>query len=174
MRAEDTFKDTRKYVDIDLISTKNIPLFKKLMINERKLDFFNYLFRFNIISKKPDTLVLSSIYHYFYSGEDFDKVRVIVNLTELNKMPKLMNFLEEISGIAPGTVFCGCFIENKPTLNNLRTYAKLMDIMKSLVDFNSKRLLNRKDVTTFFEGHNFNIIDMRKINGITYFYVKKL
>lgn len=169
---EQSFKDMRKYVEAELFGRNKLSLFKAMMLNEGRLDFFDYLFSFNIIAKRPNTLVLSSIYNYFYAYEDFDQAKVIVNLTELNRIPKLMKFLDNISDIPKGRVFCGCFVDNKK--NNkifFKKYAKLFDTLVSLVD--NKRLLNREDVISLFNAHNFNIIDMQTINGITYFYAKK-
>lgn len=173
MTVENTFKDMRKYIDIDVISISTLPIFKKLMINEHRLDFFNYIFQSKLISKKPDTVVLSSIYNYFYADEEIRKARVIVNLQELNKIPDLTAFLDKMAKLPPKSVFCGCFIDNKKIMKKVSfKYTKLLDAIRLLLEAGN-RYLSRYEVASFFTSHNFKIIDMQTINGITYFYAKK-
>jgi hypothetical protein len=122
-------------------------------------DFFNYITSLGLIKKDPNLLVLSSAYHYYYNLNEFENIKTIVHLKKLNYVNNLNDFLKSIYNLQKDTIFCGCFIVD----------SKIKDILRSFLDFKINRSLSRKDVHTLFNIQNFKILNMKEINGITYF-----
>jgi hypothetical protein len=76
-------------------------------------NFARYLDQLGI-DKDSDLLVLSSSHHYYYDAEEMINVKTMVNLTELNQIKQLKDFLHSIFRILPPKcTFIGCFVNNK-------------------------------------------------------------
>jgi len=154
------------------MSLDDITLVKKTLTKENQLDFFKYITQLNLVSQKKEALVLSSF--FYYDENEIEDIKIIINLKELNRIPKMDEFFDMIKAIPNNDIFCGCFIDNKPNAKYSNKYTKFFDLLVSLKDYPSdKRILGKKDVHGIFEAHGFKVLNMEEIKGVTYFYAKK-
>ena len=154
------------------MSLDDIAIVEKTLTRENQLDFFKYITELNLVSKKKEALVLAS--SFFYEEDEIEDIKIIINLKELNRIPKMYDFFDMILKIPNNDIFCGCFIDNKPNTNYSNRYSRFFDILLSLKDYPAqKRILGKKDVYAMFDAHGFKVINMEEINGVTYFYAKK-
>ena len=74
--------------------------------------------------------------------------------------------------------FFGCFINNEylsyPRFKETtHSFSKFIHAIKLLIDSKMKRLMSENDVKRIFESYDFEIVNMKEIRGVTYFYAKK-
>ncbi len=80
---------------------------------EGGLNFYNYIRRLGLESD-PDIVVISSLRHFYYDAEEMIKVKALVNLTELNQVKRIVDFLHTCYQIMPQKSYLiGCFVDNK-------------------------------------------------------------
>ncbi len=134
-------------------------------------NFFRYLKNLGI-SGETKLIVLSSKNNYSYDDKDLKDVRIIINRKRLNLIKHLDMFLNTLVRIMPpDTSFIGYFSDN--TVNWYGSFFKI--IMKSFNRINifsdSKRdyVMNKYEVLQILEKNGFKTIDMRVMNGLTYF-----
>jgi hypothetical protein len=145
------------------------------LIAEGGANFFNYLRSLNL-SKESDILVLPSNHHYYYDGNELKNVRVLINLKKLNLIKHLEFFLSTLVRILPtDTSLIGCFSDSKTLRNNgypfyhpSRLYSRLINSLDSKTDHN----LNKDEVSDLLERTGFKTVDMKEMNGLTYFCCK--
>jgi len=135
---------------------------------EEKETFFNYLDWLGL-SNDPNMLILSSKLHYYYDYEDFKGVTTLLNLKKLNLIKHLDVFLKNVYNILPPkTNFIGYFSDGK-TRSGIgivsRMYKKIINFLDSRIETD----LSREYIVRLFKSQGFEIIDMRDINGLTYF-----
>ena len=151
--------------------TMEKELVKGIMTTEKNTDFFDYINDMKI-TDMADLLVLSAIKYFYYDKEEICNVKALVNLKKLNHIPKLDNFMDSlINNLSEGTVFCGCFINNKLTMTPKKSgrYKMLLDTIYMMMDNKQNKHLSEKNVYTLFDAHGFKIFNMTEINGVTYF-----
>ena len=91
----------------------NIRPFKVLLEREGREDFFNYI-EWLGLDTDPNPVVISSIHHYYYDADEMKSVNTLVNLTQLNQIKEISEFLVLISGTLPfKSNLVGCFTDNK-------------------------------------------------------------
>jgi hypothetical protein len=133
--------------------------------------FIQYL-RFLGLENEPNILALSSNHHYYYDFNELKGVKTLVNLKKLNMMKHLDSFLHTIyRGLSPKTNFIGCFSDRNQK-NGTRLSAR---VFKGFINFLDSRIdnkLNKNEVTEIMETHGFKIINMKEIDGITFFYAQ--
>ena len=162
---------------------------------EGQEDFLDYVKDHGFIDERG-IVVLSSSYHYFYTKEDLQNVKTVINLKLLNHEKDIKSFIGNLFNIIPTrSRLVGCFIDNDtnksypmdvPT-NRLHSLDKeeLVDngieskvsFFNRLIDFIDSRTnnyLNKQSVSRMLENGGFGIVDMTEINGVTYFCAQKV
>jgi hypothetical protein len=145
------------------------------LIAEGGANFFNYLRSLNL-SKESDILVLPSNHHYYYDGNELKNVRILINLKKLNLIKHLEFFLSTLVRILPtDSSLIGCFSDSKTMKNNgypfyhpSRLYSRLINSLDSKTDHS----LNKNEVSDLLERTGFKTLDMKEMNGLTYFCCK--
>jgi len=142
------------------------------LIAQCGINFFMYLKNLNI-SNRNDILVLPSNNHYYYDGKELGSIKVLVNLKKLNLIKHVELFLNMLVRVLPaGTDFIGCFSESAAGNNRKNyfgKYSKLFTRLINLFDPASDRAMDRDTVRRLLERSGFVPVDMKEMNGITYF-----
>jgi len=156
-----------------------IKIINKFAVEKESRDFYNYITHLNLVNDLNEFLVLPARRHFFYSEEEILKFRGIVNVSKLNYISKIDVFMRKINVLVKrDSYFFGCFINNKyfsyPRFKETRhSFSKFIYAIKLLIDSKMKRLMSENDVKRMFETYEFEIVNMKEIRGVTYFYAKK-
>ena len=119
-----------------------------VLLAEVGLNFFRFL-RSLGLSADPNLVVLSSKDNYFCNEYELKNARIIVNLKKLNLIKHLDLFLNTMVLILPpNSSFIGYFSDEKA--------------------------LNRNEVAELLEKNGFKTLDMKEMNGLTYFISKNV
>jgi hypothetical protein len=119
-----------------------------VLLAEVGLNFFRFL-RSLGLSADPNLVVLSSKDNYFCNEYELKNARIIVNLKKLNLIKHLDLFLNTMVLILPpDSSFIGYFSDEKA--------------------------LNRSEVAELLEKNGFKTLDMKEMNGLTYFISKNV
>jgi hypothetical protein len=149
----------------------------EMLLHHESKDFYNYLHRLKMINGNTNVLVLPNKQHFYYDAQEIQQFNTIINVKKLNHIKKLDDFLYSLYCVLKkDTYFCGCFVNNKNIKNfniKLRVY-KLFEALILLLDVNRPKHLSEKDVKSLLNAHQFKIMNMKEIRGITYFYAKKI
>lgn len=141
-------------------------------------------------------LVIPSTHHFFYDAEDLKGVKTVINLKQLNHIRDMKGFLKTIAELLPQrSNFVGCFTDNKARsgfsdkYNNIPGYhtdkadafengiesrIPFINRMYSLMDLRTNRYLTKRIVTSLLVGFGFRVEGMTELNGMTYFYTRKI
>lgn len=142
------------------------------LISNVGLNFFRFLKSLGITGKEY-LVVLSSKDNYSYNENDLKNVRVLINLKMLNLIKHLDIFLNTLVRILPpNTSFIGYFADEKNVRGSGFKPGSLWLLFRGLFDFLSSRsthIMNRSDVTELLEKNGFRTINMKEMNGLTYF-----
>ena len=142
------------------------------LITEVGLNFFRFLTSLGI-SGKSNLVVLSSKDNYFCQEKELRNARIIVNLKRLNLIKHLDLFLHSLERILPpNTSFIGYFCDEESFRENgLMPDNILRMVKKTFSSFSCVRthIMNRREVTELLEKNGFKTINMKEINGLTYF-----
>lgn len=136
-------------------------------------NFFDYL-EWHGLANEDNTLVLSSMHHYYYDPNELQSVTTIINVKKLNLINHLDSFLKSIQHVlSPDSNFIGCFSDRKTqkgTGITTRMYKVFINFIDSRIDVD----YDKKDVSKLLESHGFKVMDMTEINGLTYFRAQNL
>jgi hypothetical protein len=168
-------------------------LFSELNADVRT-DLINYLEELGLVNE-PAILVIPSSKHYFYDIDDIKGVKTIVNLKQLNYVREIRGFLHRISDLLPReSNFVGCFIDNRSQNgfsdkygnlprnvsekaevyeNGIESRIPFINRMYSFIDLKTNRYLTKKTVTNLLEECRLQLVEMKEINGLTYFNARK-
>jgi hypothetical protein len=168
-------------------------LFSELNADVRT-DLINYLEELGLVNE-PAILVIPSSRHYFYDIDDMKGVKTIVNLKQLNYVREIRDFLHRVSEMLPReSNFVGCFIDNRSQNgfsdkygnlprnmsekaeayeNGIESRIPFINRMYSFIDLKTNRYLTRKNVTNLLEECRLQLVEMKEINGLTYFNARK-
>jgi hypothetical protein len=168
-------------------------LFSELNADVRT-DLINYLEELGLVNE-PAILVIPSSRHYFYDIDDMKGVKTIVNLKQLNYVREIRDFLHRISEMLPReSNFVGCFIDNRSQNgfsdkygnlprnvsekaeayeNGIESRIPFINRMYSFIDLKTNRYLTKKTVTNLLEECRLQLVEMKEINGLTYFNARK-
>ena len=168
-------------------------LFAELSSGVRN-DLINYLDGLGL-ANDPPILVIPASRHYFYSAEDLNGVKTVVNLKQLNYVREIRNFLKKIYEIIPGeSSFVGCFVDNKSQNgfgdkysnlprnmsekaeayeNGIESRIPFINRMYSFIDLKTNRYLTKKTVTNLLEESRMQLLGMVEMNGLTFFHSRK-
>jgi hypothetical protein len=167
----------------------------KNLIHEGGENFFNYVDSLGLIGD-PTMIVLSANHHYYFDNEDLKHTKTIINLKQLNQIKNLDLLFKSIFKIIPsGSNFIGCFLDNKTqyefetknklkhykTKNNIDPYENgiesripFLSTVYNILDFRTNRYLTRSNVSSLLMKQGFKVLDMTKLNGLTYFQASKI
>lgn len=170
-------KNNEGSVMINLINTAEQSTMENPVINnliaEGGESFLNYL-ECHGLADEDNTLVLSSKHHFYYDPNELESITTLINVKKLNLIKHLDSFLQSIVHVlSPESNFIGCFSDWKTQKDNgisSRMYKGFLNFLdaKNDVEF------DRKDVSKLLESHGLKVIDMREINGMTYFRAKHI
>lgn len=147
----------------------------RTLLAECDLNFFLYLKSLNL-SDETDVLVLPSNQHYYYDGKELKSVRILINLKKLNLIKHLNMFLNTLIRVLPKNAnLIGCFSDSKPIEEDgfqFNLPSKLFDRFINFLDLKTDHIMNKKKVSELLKRNGFETIDMKEIQGLTYFYCK--
>jgi hypothetical protein len=177
--------------NIDLVKANAV---NKILDKEVGQVFARYIDQQNITDS--NLVVLSSSHHYYYDAEEMINVQTIVNLTELNQVKQLKEFLHSIFHILPPKCkFIGCFVNNKKQdgfvlnagpedsyykrnsdaiENGIASSSPLLNMIYSMIDLRTNKYLSERSVHLLLEEHGFKVTNMTEIDGLTYFCAQSL
>lgn len=164
------------------------------LIAEGGDSFYNYVEWIGLL-KDPDLLVLSSYHHYFFENEELKNTKTIINLKQLNLIKEIDLFFHSIFKIAPPkSNFIGCFLDSKiqyeyainnmlsqyqatnnidPFENGIKSRNGFLNTVYNLLDSKTDRYLTESNVSSLLKRQGFKVMDMTKLNGLTYFHSQK-
>lgn len=144
------------------------------ILQKESKDFYHYLVRLHMKNKLNNMLVLPARTHFFYDEDDIKQVDGVINLSKLNYVKKLDDFLHRLYRmLKKDTVFCGCFVNNKRAKWDNNSLRKLLKSLVLIFETRMARLLSEKDVKNILNVNRFEIINMKEIRGVTYFVAKR-
>jgi hypothetical protein len=165
------------------------------LITEGGEDFYNYVDSRGL-SKDSSLIVLSSSHHYYYDYEEMNSAKTVINLKELNRIKEIKSLLHSHLHFLPQRCnFVGCFVNNRNIERySLRRYLTSVEKMRdsdnvelgivsrfpfinrlySLMDSKTNKYLSEKSVALLLGVHGFKIMDMKEINGLTFFHSLKV
>lgn len=142
------------------------------LIAEVGINFFRYMKSLGI-SKEPNLIVLSSRDHYSYNKHELKNVRILINLKKLNLIKHLDIFLNALVRVLPpDTTFVGYFSDRKAVKPGGYKTDSIFNLLRKLFKIfgnRSSHLLNRNEVMEILEKNGFKTINMKEMNGLTYF-----
>jgi hypothetical protein len=164
------------------------------LITEGGENFYNYFTSLGL-SKDSNLIVLSSKHHYYYDFEEMNKAKIIVNLKELNQIKEIKGLLHShLHFLHENCNFIGRFINNSKieryTLSKIISSKEktrnsddvelgiisrfpFINMLYSLMDSKTNTYLSEKTVALMLGVHGFKVIDMKEVNGVTFFHSRK-
>ena len=165
------------------------------LMTEGGESFYNYVDSRGL-SKDSSLIVLSSSHHYYYDYEEMNNAKTVVNLKELNQIKEIKSLLHSHLHFLPQRCnFLGCFVNNRKveryTLRNHLTSGEIIrntdDVelgivsrfpfinrLYSLMDSKTNKYLSEKSVALMLGVHGFKIVDMKEVDGLTFFHSRKV
>jgi hypothetical protein len=173
---------------------ENNPVSEILTV-EGSENFLHYIEEIGL-ANDPDIIILYSQHHYYYDAEEMKNVRTVINLKELNQIKEVKSFLQSIFQLLPkNSNFVGCFVDNRKlnvfeVRNNLSFAQKkcdyddlkgtgvvsnipIINMIYNFMDSRTNRYMSERSVAAMLEGNGFKVLDMKEINGLTYFHSQK-
>lgn len=145
------------------------------LISQGGIDFVRFLTSLNL-SDESDILILPSNQHYYYEEKELKSVRTIVNLKKLNMIKHLDTFLYSLVRILPPNAnFIGCFSDsNALNVNGFSIYhpLKLFNRIINFLDSRTDHFMNKDEVSGLLGKNGFKALNMKEMNGLTYFHCK--
>ena len=165
------------------------------LISEGGENFYNYVDSRGL-SKDSSLIVLSSSHHYYYDYEEMINAKTVINLKELNRIKEIKSLLHSHLHFLPQSCnFVGCFVNNRKveryTLRKHLTSGEIsrntddvelgivsrfpfINRLYSLMDSKTNKYLSEKSVALMLGVHGFKIMDMKEVNGLTFFHSRKV
>lgn len=143
-----------------------------VLIAEVGLNFFRFLTSLGI-SGERNLVVLSSKYNYSCNEHELKDVRVLINLKRLNLIKHLDLFLNSlVRTLPPDTRFIGYFSDEKDTdRDGINTFSlwRFLNRLYNFFSSGTNHIMNRNEVRELLEKNGFKTLNMKKMNGFTYF-----
>ena len=165
------------------------------LITEGGESFYNYVDSRGL-SRDPSLIVLSSTHHYYYDNNEMSNAKTVVNLKELNLIKEIKSLFHSHLHFLPYSCnFVGCFVNNKKidryTLRknhtgreNIRnsdnmelgivSRFRFINMLYSMMDSKTNNYLSEESVVSMLRVHGFRVINMKEVNGLTYFHSQKV
>jgi hypothetical protein len=173
---------------------KNNPV-SEILNSEGGEIFYQYIDEIGL-SNDPEIIVLSSQHHYYYDADEIKNVRTVINLKALNQIKEVKSFLHSIFQLLPkNSNFIGCFVDNRKlnvfeVRNNSATSKNgadnddleengivsnipFINMIYSIMDLRTNKYMSARSVMEMLEENGLIILDMKEINGLTYFHSQK-
>lgn len=138
-------------------------------------DFCQYL-KFMGLAGECDMMILSSLRYFYHDTNEFNRVKVLINLAKLNQIAHLDSFIRIIFSLLPErTSFVGCFHDNDRFCPEDQSQVR----SKFHQAFNNKcgrvagTKLSERTVTMVLEKNGFRVFNISRINGTSFFYSEK-
>lgn len=173
----------------------NLDSSVEVIAEEGSDEFLNYVNNHGLLDDRG-IVVLSSMYHYFYTKEDLQNVKSVIDLKQLNQEKDLKAFIRNIFDILPSRCkFVGRFVDNESdspknelsasnvfhTLgtdelidNGIGSKIPILNRVIDFIDARTNRYLTKRSVNQLLENNGFGVIDITEINGTTYFCSQKV
>jgi len=162
------------------------PVFQKLS-DEKHEDFFDYIQGLGL-ADDPNVVILSAMHHYYYDSEELKDVKTVINLKQLNNVRQVKDFLQAVSHVLPEeSNFIGSFTDNRknhgsrssddPELKvagSISTRIPFLNRLFNLFDLRTERHLTTKTASILLEDAVLKVVDMKEVDGLTYFCTKKI
>jgi hypothetical protein len=152
----------------------NNPVIDSL-IAEGGENLLNYI-KWHRLANEPRMLVLSSNHHYYYEEKELKDVKVLINLKKLNLIKNLDKFLNTLVRILPTNAnFIGCFSDKNAHKENEFSFIHRLRLFNSFINFLDSKTdhnMNQTEVSEILKRNGFKTLDMKEMNGLTYFYCK--
>ncbi len=167
----------------------------EILASEGRSDFYSYIQGLGL-AKDKNLVFLSSIRHYYYDAEEMKDVQTVVNLKGLNQIKQIKDFFHSIHHVLPqNSNFIGFFIDNKKVngyelRNNFSIHQEniindelengvvspnpFLNMLYSFMDLKTNKYLSGSSVSMMLEDHGFKVLDMKEVNGLTYFHAQKV
>jgi hypothetical protein len=157
------------------------------LLDEAGLDVVNYLESFDLL-KNQSFILLSSVRHYLYGPEELKNVKVLINLKLINPTKQINYCLKTMNRVLPKKgIFVGCFLSYESYRNKIiQQKPNVFGHMVRIISFiplitwlqyimNPKRMhcLTIANMSKKLEKNGFKLIDVKEINGVSYFVSKK-
>ena len=145
----------------------------KQSVNEDGKEFFNYITMLNL--KNGQTLiVLPSAQYYYYDHEELRKVKMLVQVKELNKLSDINKFFTNLNNvISDNTKLIGCFKDNNIFKDIIFQRNDFVNWLVNKMNVKPNHFLSQRKVIKLFQKYNLKIVDISVIEGLTYFCVRK-
>ncbi len=151
------------------------PAIMKILSGEGRI-FLNYLKDLGL-AKESNLMVISPGHQYYHKETDLRNVKTILNLEKLNLIKHLDRFLKILVRIMPpDSSFIGCFADVKSVKKKsiFHWLKKIPDRMKIYPDPGKEYRMDRDNVANLFTTYGFRIMNMKEINGLTYFHIQNI
>ena len=143
-----------------------------VLIADVGLNFFRFLTSLGMLGER-NLVVLSSKDNYSCNEHELKDVRVIINLKKLNLIKHLDLFLNSlVRTLPPDTRFLGYFSDEKDAESDGFNTLNLWRFLNRLYNFFSSgtnHMMNRNEVKELLEKNGFKTLNMKRMNGFTYF-----
>ncbi len=156
--------------------------------------FLDYVSKLGL-AQEQDMVVLSFRQHFYFDAEEMKRARTLVNLTELNKIRGITDFIRSCYHIMPQkSNLLGRFIDNKEIdrykLNNstsafsdgdyfddienaIYSSVPFINRLYSFLDSRTNTRMSQSSVSLLLQDYGFKVMDMTVLNGLTYFHAQK-
>ena len=167
---------------------------KDTLIAEGGMTFYNYIRKLGL-ERDPGIVVISSLHHFYYDAEDMNKVKTLVNVTELNQIKWIADFLHTCYKIMPlKSNLIGCFVDNKKTPryklrssstsnfnkrdfdaveNGIVSRVPFINRLYSMLDSKTNTYISQSSISFLLEDYGFKVLDMTELDERIYFQAKK-
>jgi hypothetical protein len=161
---------------------------------EGGVNFYNYIRRLGLDSD-PDIVVISSLRHFYYDADEMIKVKALVNLTELNQVKRIVDFLDTCYRIIPPKSYLiGCFVDNNkipryrlrnssasnfvkkdfdPIELGIVSAVPFINRLYSILDSKTNTFMSKSSISFLLEDYGFKVMDMTEHDELTYFQAQK-
>ena len=167
---------------------------KDNLIAEGGVNFYNYIRKLGL-ERDPGLVVISSRHHFYYDAEDMNKVKTLVNVTEMNQIKWIVDFLHTCYQIMPHkSSLIGCFVDNKKIPryklrsssasniakrdfdaieNGIVSRVPFINRLYSMLDSKTNTYMSQSSISFLLEDYGFKVLDMTELDELTYFHAKK-
>jgi hypothetical protein len=185
-------KGPDSYISSVNIMPENSPISQ--LTSDFSESFSDYIAILNI-PRDLNIMILPSAKHYYYEAKDLKKVKILVNLKQLNDIKNIWDFLRTVSAVMPlKSYFIGTFFNHrdkniflsdphKPAAaasepfdlveNGISSRVPFLNLLYRLIDFRIERYMTKTTVSLHLDKVSLKVLNMTDIKGLTYFCAQK-
>jgi hypothetical protein len=138
--------------------------------------FFRYLWCAGL-TRESGMIILSSHEGANWGRRDIGNARMLINLRRLDLIRHLEMFVSSLVRLLPPeTTFVGCFAQRGLDAAGTQASGSHGGFWNGLSGHGGGtcQMLSRARVSALLEGSGLEVIDMREMNGLTYFHSRKM